>query len=107
MSEVKITVDVEKLRETVTKFQSCKEQLATAYGQMSTEVLAVNSTWNGAASDAFVDRFSELAANIRTSDATIEQAIVGLKNAAAIYEQVAGEVSSDWSGASESSGFQG
>lgn len=107
MSEIKIVVDVEKLQETVTKFQSCKDQLAAAYGRMSVEVLAVNSTWNGIASSAFIERFSELAANLRTSDPTVEQAIAGLKKAAGIYKQVEEGVSSDWGGASTPTSFHG
>lgn len=107
MSEVRIKVDVEKLRETIGKFQNCKDQLATAYNQMSTEVMALNSSWNGPASEAFVEKFSELVANIRTSDPTIEQAVAGLKEAAEIYDEVESDVTGSWDGAAEASAFQG
>ena len=39
----------------------------------------------------FFDRCSQLIANIRTSDATIEQAVEGLEKAAGIYEAVENE----------------
>lgn len=107
MSEVKIKVEVSELHDAISKFQTCKDQLATAYGQMSTEVMALNNTWNGPASDAFVERFGELVANIRTSDATIEQAIAGLKEAADIYEEVEIAQESTWTGATEASPFNG
>ncbi|MBR5546628.1 MAG: WXG100 family type VII secretion target [Clostridia bacterium] len=107
MSEYKIKVSQEELQNTISQFQSAKEQLTTAYGQMAAEVMALNSSWNGAASEAFVNRFSELTANIKTSDATMEQAITGLKTAAEIYEEVTEAVSGMWSGASDASPFNG
>ena len=107
MADYKIKVSVEELESTISKFQSAKEQLTTAYGQMAAEVMALNSSWNGVASEAFVNRFSELTANIKTSDATMEQSIQGLKTAAQIYEEVTSEVSNVWSGATDASPFNG
>lgn len=95
MSDYRIKVTTSELRDAINKFNTCKDELAMAYGQMSTEVLALNSTWNGDASVAFVDRFSEMVTNIRTSDATIEQAVKGLQVAADEYD-AAEEETSGW-----------
>ncbi|MBR6668673.1 MAG: WXG100 family type VII secretion target [Clostridia bacterium] len=107
MSEYRLKVSVEEMQETIGKFTNAKDQLAAAYGQMAAEVMALNSSWNGQASEAFVNRFSELTANIKTSDATMEQAITGLKTAAEIYEEVTADVSGMWSGAAEANPFNG
>ena len=83
----RINVSIEELQNTITKFNSCKDQLAAAYGQMAAEVMAVNSSWNGTASEAFMERFGELTANIKTSDATIDQAVKGLQVAVEEYSK--------------------
>lgn len=107
MSEYTIKVSKEQMEETINQFKSAKEQLSSAYGQMAAEVMALNSSWNGEASEAFVNRFSDLTANIKTSDATMEQAITGLKTAAEIYEDVTDEISNMWGSATDASPFNG
>jgi len=86
MAGERIKVTSDELRQAIAKFNTCKEEMAQAYGQMSTEVMTLNSYWDGEASQAFIDQFSEMIANIRTSDATIEQAVKGLETAAQAYE---------------------
>lgn len=87
MSEIRIKVTSDELRRTMNKFNTCKEEMAQAYKQMSVEAKALSSTWEGEASQAFMNRFDELIANISTSDATIEQAVAGLEAAAQAYEK--------------------
>jgi len=86
MSEIRIKVTSDKLRQAMNRFNTCKEEMAQAYRQMSSEVKALSSTWEGEASQAFMSRFDELIANISTSDATIDQAVAGLEAAAQAYE---------------------
>lgn len=88
MAEIRIKVKYEELMQAVNKFNTCKSELAAAYGQMATEAMTLNNYWDGPASQAFLDRFSQLQENIRTSDATIEQAVKGLQEAAEIYAEV-------------------
>lgn len=86
MAGERIKVDTSELRQAIRKFNICKEEMAQAYAQMSAEVMALNSSWDGEASQAFMEQFSELVANIRTSDATIEQAVKGLEVAVQAYD---------------------
>lgn len=86
MAGERIKVTSDELRQAIAKFNMCKEEMAQAYGQMSTEVMVLNGSWDGEASQAFMDRFTELVTNIRTSDETIEQAVESLEKAAQAYE---------------------
>ena len=101
MATIRILVTEDKFDEAIAKFQTCKDQFAAAYNQMSTEILALNSTWNGPASEAAVEQFSQLIANLRTSDATVEQAVTGLKKAAEIYRNTHNAVVEWWDGIAE------
>ena len=107
MAEIRIKVKTEELRAAITKFNTCKDEMAQAYSQMSTEVLALNSSWDGEANQAFTDRFSELINNIRTSDATIEQAVKGLETAATAYENAENENVGTGESMTEAPGFFG
>ena len=88
MAGERIKVTSSELRQAIAKFNTCKSEMQNAYSQMAMEVMALNSSWDGEASQAFMEQFSELIANIRTSDATIEQAVKGLEVAANVYEEV-------------------
>ncbi len=88
MAAIKIKVTYQELMQAVNKFNTCKAELAAAYSQMATEAMTLNNYWDGPASQAFFDRFSQLVENIRTSDGTIDQAVKGLQEAAAIYAEV-------------------
>ena len=65
----------------ISKFNTCKAEAADAYQKMATEAMALCNSWKSPASQAFSSRMSELIANIRTSDATIQQAVQGLQTA--------------------------
>lgn len=105
--EERIVVDVEVIRETISKFNQCKSELQNAYQQMATEVMALNSSWNGEASEAFIEKFGQLTANIKTSDGTIAQAVKGLQVAADVYTELENESTTAWDSATEANPFQG
>lgn len=105
MADYKIKVSIEEMEATINKFETCKAEMAAAYGQMSAEVLSLNSTWNGEASQAFVDRFSELTANLKTSDATVDQAVNGLKAAIEIYSETEADNAEGFSSMTDASPF--
>lgn len=96
-----IKADIPALQNAISKFRTCKDQLATAYGQMATEAMSLDATWNGEANAAFMDRFAELTANIRTSDATIDQAVTGLQTAVDEYTEAENLASSMLDGMTE------
>lgn len=93
MADIKIRVTHQELMQAVNKFNQCKSEMAAAYGQMSAEVMTLNNYWDGPASQAFLDRFSQLVENIRTSDATIDQAMKGLTEAAEIFAEAEENIS--------------
>lgn len=103
----RINVSIDELNAAITKFNNCKQEMSAAYGQMATEVLALGSTWNGAASEAFINRFGELTTNIRTSDATIEQAVQGLQTAVEEYTKAEQEASQLLGSMTDASPFAG
>lgn len=107
MADIRIKVNTDELRAAMDKFNTCKAEMAAAYGQMSTEVMALNATWDGEASTAFMERFSELVVNIRTSDATIEQAVNGLKTAVDIFDNTENDVSTHGQNMTEAPSFAG
>ncbi|MGN0996882.1 MAG: WXG100 family type VII secretion target [Candidatus Ventricola sp.] len=107
MAEIRIKVTTSELRQAISKFNSCKNEMANAYQQMATEAMSLNSTWDGEASNAFMEQFSELITNIRTSDQTIEQAVKGLEAAAGFYEEAEEELTSHGSGMTEAPPFSG
>lgn len=87
MAGERIKVTSAELRQAIAKFKVCQQEMAAAYGQMSMEAMTLNSSWDGEASQAFMEQFSELITNIRTSEPTIEQAVKGLETAAQAYEE--------------------
>lgn len=103
----RINVSIDELNAAISKFNSCKQEMAAAYGQMATEVLSLGSTWNGAASEAFINRFGELTTNIKTSDATIEQAVQGLQVAVDEYTRAEEEASNLLNSMTDASPFAG
>lgn len=107
MAGERIKVTTAELRQAIAKFNTCKAEMAAAYGQMSAEAMALNGSWDGEASQAFMDRFSELITNIRTSDATIEQAVKGLETAAQAYEEAEEANVSSGDGMAEAPSFKG
>lgn len=107
MADIRIKVTTGELRQAISKFNECKNEMTNAYQQMATEAMALNSSWDGEASNAFMEQFSELITNIRTSDQTIEQAVKGLETAAEIYEEVEEGISSHGSGMTEAPPFNG
>ena len=107
MAAIRIKVKTDELRTAITKFETCKDELQQAYGRMASEVMALNSSWDGEASVAFMDRFSELINNIKTSDATIDQAVAGLKTAAEIYEEEENELATHGDSMTEAPSFKG
>ena len=107
MADYKIKVSVEELRNTVNKFKTCKQELTAAYSRMNTAITVLNSSWNGEASEAFFNRFSELARNVQTSDPTMDQAITGLEKAAGIYEETEGTNAGIADSMTDAPAFQG
>lgn len=91
MADYRVKVSSDELRQAVARFNTCKAEIMQAYAAMATDAMTLNTSWDGEASQAFFDRCSQLIANIRTSDATIEQAVEGLEKAAGIYEAVENE----------------
>ncbi|MBP3522977.1 MAG: WXG100 family type VII secretion target [Clostridia bacterium] len=107
MADIRIKVTTDELRQAISKFNTCKDEMAQAYAQMSTEAMTLNSSWDGEASQAFMEQFSELITNIRTSDATIEQAVKGLEAAAGFFEAAEEDISSMGEGMTEAPAFNG
>lgn len=103
----RIKVTTAELRQAIARFNNCKAEMAAAYGQMSTEAMVLNGSWDGEASQAFMKQFGELVANIRTSDATIEQAVRGLEIAAQAYEEAEEANVSGGGGMAEAPTFKG
>lgn len=86
-------VDYEAFSTCITKFKTCKEQASQAVAKMDSVINSLDATWDGAASQAAVNKFNAMKANLMTSDATIEQGINGLEKAVAAY-QAANEAAS-------------
>lgn len=100
-------VNYAALESGISKFNTCKAELADAYMKMSTEAMALCNTWKSPASQAFMNRMSELIANIKTSDATIEQAVQGLQTALETFREAENMTTSLLSNMAEVSPFSG
>lgn len=83
-----IRVSTEEIREAVSRYETCKAQLQTAYLQMSNAVRVVDGSWNGDASEAFKARFNEMYKNLEQTEAKVQDAVDELKSAADIYNEV-------------------
>lgn len=80
-------VNYAALETAISNFKARKAELADAYEKMATESMALGSTWKSPASQAFMDRMSDLIANLKTSDGTVEQAVQGLQTALDTYRE--------------------
>ena len=107
MADYRIKVSVEELKATIARFRTCKDELQNAYQRMDSAVTVLNSSWNGEASEAFFNKYGELARNVHTSDPTMEQAIIGLEKAAEIYEETEATASAIGEGMTDAPAFQG
>ena len=83
-----IRVSIDELRETVSKYNTCKGQLQTAYLQMSNAVRSVDASWNGDASEAFKAQFDQMYKNIEKTEPKVQDAVDELTKAADIYGEV-------------------
>lgn len=106
MANIKIKVSTDELKQAISKFNTCKQEMAQAYSQMAMEAMSLNSSWDGEANRAFMDQFSEMITNIRTSDATIEQAVKGLEAAAGFYGDAENKNTSQGESMTEASPFK-
>lgn len=85
-----IHVSTDQLREAVSKYNTCKGQLQTAYLQMSNAVRVVDGTWNGDASEAFKAQFDLMYKNIEQTEAKVQDAVDEMTRAAEIYDDIEG-----------------
>lgn len=83
-----IHVSTSELREAVSKYNTCKGQLQTAYLQMSNAVRTVDSSWNGDASEAFKAQFDQMYKNIEKTEPKVQDAVDELTKAAEIYDEI-------------------
>ena len=83
-----IHVSTDQLREAVSKYNTCKGQLQTAYLQMSNAVRTVDSSWNGDASEAFKAQFDQMYKNIEQTEAKVQDAVDEMTKAAEIYDEI-------------------
>ena len=83
-----IHVSTAELRNAVSKYNTCKGQLQTAYLQMSNAVRTVDSSWNGDASEAFKAQFDRMYKNIEQTEAKVQDAVDELTKAAEIYDEI-------------------
>lgn len=83
-----IHVSTEQLRDAVSKYNTCKGQLQTAYLQMSNAVRVVDGTWNGDASEAFKAQFDQMYKNIEQTEAKVQDAVDELTRAAELYDEI-------------------
>lgn len=82
-----IKVSSEEMRAAVSSFKNCQTELENAYLTMSNAVRAVDTTWNGEASEAFKNQFDSLYKNIEQTEAKVQDAIDEVSKAAEIYDQ--------------------
>ncbi len=83
-----IHVSSEELRNAVSKYNTQKGQLQTAYLQMSNAVRQVDGSWNGDASEAFKQQFEQLYKNIEQTEAKVQDAVDEMSKAAEIFDEV-------------------
>ena len=83
-----IHVSSDELRNAVTKYNTQKAQLQTAYLQMSNAVRQVDGSWNGDASEAFKAQFEQMYKNIEQTEAKVQDAVDEMTKAAEIFDEV-------------------
>ena len=81
-----IHVSTEELRSAVQSYTNCKQQLQTAYLQMSNAVRTVDASWNGDASETFKNQFDAMYKNMEQTEAKVQDAIDELTKTAEIFD---------------------
>jgi WXG100 family type VII secretion target len=81
-----IRVSTDQIREAVSKYNTYKSQLQTAYLQMSSAVRTVDSSWNGDASETFKAQFDQMYKNIEQTEAKVQDAVDELTKTAELYD---------------------
>ena len=75
MAMDRINSSAEAFEQAVSQFNTCMGDLQSAYQAMNSAVFMLDGSWNGEASQSFMDKFRDLAAKLATSDETIETAV--------------------------------
>ena len=84
----RIHVSTEQLRNTVSKYVNCKNQLQLAYLQMSNAVRAVDSSWTGDASETYQAQFDQMYKNIEQTEAKAQDAIDEMNEIAQLMDEL-------------------
>lgn len=79
MANDRITIDAEAFEAGITEFKSCQTAVQNAYNQMGEAMRMLDAAWDGQASEAYKAQYNQFAANIKTSDETIETAIADIR----------------------------
>lgn len=93
MAQDRINSSSEAFEAAVNKFKTCMESAQDAYNAMNSAVFMLDSSWNGEASAAFVNKFQALAKNLTTSDGTITKAVADIQMVVAGHAQMEDETS--------------
>jgi WXG100 family type VII secretion target len=82
----RILVSTEEIQQTVSQYESARESKNASLSAMKSAVDALGSTWNGLASEAFMNVFASLHSNLTASDMIMEDAITELNKVAQLAE---------------------
>lgn len=96
-----IKSSAEAFEQAVSQFNSCMNELQSAYQAMNSAVFMLDGTWNGEASQAFMDKFRDLSAKLATSDETIETALNDITMVVTGHANMEASNSNTWSSAAD------
>lgn len=86
-ASVRIEVkDYSALENAINQYNTCRDALQQTVEQMRKAVYALNTTWNGSASEASVNKFVSIHGNLLTQEEPLEKVIDGLTNALNEYK---------------------
>lgn len=82
-----LKVSPEQLRSTASEFSSQGQQISSCTSEMMNIVTGLSSAWEGAASQAYVNKFRALDDDIQRLNRMIQEHVQDLNDMAQAYEQ--------------------
>ncbi len=88
----RILVNTEEIAATVSQYESARESKNASLSSMKSAVDSLDASWNGPASEAFMNVFGTLYNNLNSSDTIMEDAINELKKVSELANDESGKM---------------
>ncbi len=102
----RILVSTEAIQQTITAYNSAKDNKLNAINAMESAINTLDATWDGMASEAFFSSFRVLKNNLMSSDTIMTDAVTKLTKVAELATDADSSIQSSGSGLDTGTAFE-